>query len=404
MTSPSDAKAAGTPRLAQFNGPALLLYGFRPFFLAAGIWAPLAIVLWVGTLHGGLAIPTDAALVTWHGHELLFGYATAAVAGFLLTAIPNWTGKLPLRGWPLGGLAALWLAGRLAVSTSASLGPGLTAAIDLSFMAALLVLVLREIITGKNWRNLPMVGALLLLLVANLLTHLDKLGGGPLSEMGMRLGMATIAALIALVGGRIIPSFTRNWLKKRGHSSLPATFGQLDRVALLVLLAALIAWTAAPATVTTAFLGAAAAVMHFARLARWRGLATLREPLLWVLHLGYLWLPIGLALVSLGALGLLQSSTGIHALTVGAVGTMTLAVMTRATRGHTGRQLTADAGTTAIFVCITLAAISRVVAALAPSLYGTLVNGAALFWTVAFVLFLVFYAPMLVRPGQGVST
>ncbi len=384
--------------------PTLLLYGFRPFFLAAGIWSLLAMVIWIGLLETGLTLPIATDPVTWHVHELLFGYLTAAIAGFLLTAIPNWTGRLPIRGWPLGALAALWSMGRLASLFSAEFGPTFTAAIDLSFLAALLALVLREIVTGRNWRNLPMVGAVFLLFIANLLTHLDELAGGAAGQIGLRLGIATVTALIALIGGRIIPSFTRNWLKKTDDQRLPATFGATDRLAILLLIAALAAWITAPDTLVTALLSALAAAAHFVRLLRWRGERVLGEPLLWILHLGYLWLPVGLGLLSLGAAGLASTTAGVHALTAGAMGTMTLAVMTRATRGHTGNELTAGPRTTAVFVFITIAAGSRVVASLFGGSYGLLLNGAALFWILAFGLFLVLYAPMLLGQTRSAST
>ncbi len=389
------------PRLGSYAGPSVFRYGFRPFFLGASIWAIVAIFLWMGILHGGLDLPTASPPVLWHTHELLFGYLTAAVAGFLLTAIPNWTGQLPLRGWPLAALAALWLAGRVAVAASATIGPFLAAAIDLSFLAVLLMVVLREILSGKNWRNLPMVVALLLLLVANALTHLGPILSNAADQYGIRLGIATITMLIALIGGRIIPSFTRNWLKKRGAAALPAGFGTVDRLALLATLIAMIAWIALPDTTATGWMLVLVATAHAYRMSCWRPGATLAEPLLAVLHLGYAWLPLAFLLLGFGALGLVSATAGLHALTVGAMGTMTLAVMTRATLGHTGRELKANSATTAIFVLITFAAITRVLASLFLGTGPGLINISSVFWILAFGLFVGVYGPILLRPAQS---
>lgn len=170
------ATTCGIPRYRPWKGPALLQHGFRPFFLAAGLWAAGALVLWLAMLAGAIALPTAFDPITWHAHEMLFGFAGAAVAGFLLTAVPNWTGRMPLQGLRLAGLAALWLAGRAAVGLSESTGPLAAAALDLAFPAALLGAVVREILAGRNWRNLPVCLALASLLAANVLTHLDALG------------------------------------------------------------------------------------------------------------------------------------------------------------------------------------------------------------------------------------
>jgi uncharacterized protein involved in response to NO len=223
------ARTAGIPRYRPFEGPALLRQGFRPFFLGAGIWSLATMLLWIPVLHGYVSIPTAFDPVGWHAHEMLFGFVVAAIAGFLLTAIPNWTGRMPLQGVPLAALVAAWLAGRAAVLGSAWIGGGTTAALDLSFLALLLAVVLREILAGRNWRNLPIPVVLGGLLVANALTHADAVGLAATGQLGQRLSIAIVILLISLVGGRIIPSFTLNWLKKRGESNLPASFSALDR-------------------------------------------------------------------------------------------------------------------------------------------------------------------------------
>ncbi len=398
---PLPSAAGGIPRYRPFSGPALFREGFRPFFLAAGLWAPAAMALWICYLAGSIDLPTAFGPLNWHVHEMLFGFAAAAVAGFLLTAIPNWTGRMPLQGVPLIVLASLWLAGRIACALSLWTGPAVAAIADLSFLAILLLAIAREILAGRNWRNLPMVGALSLLLAANLLFHLEALEIAPTAEFGRRLGVAMLLLMISLIGGRIIPSFTRNWLAKQEAAELPAAFGIPDRVALAATALALASWVAGVPGIISGPLLIAAGIAAAIRLARWRGLATVKEPLLVVLHLGHGWLAVGLMLLGASELtDLVPASAALHALTAGAIGTMILAVMTRATLGHTGHALTAGAGTTAIYTFITLAALARLAVWWLPAQYDLLLQLAGLAWIAAFLLFLAIYGPMLLRPRQ----
>jgi uncharacterized protein involved in response to NO len=361
----------------------LLSVGFRPFFLLAAIWAAIAIPVWLAAYVHGYVLRGSLHAMAWHAHEMVFGFGMAAVAGFLLTAIPNWTGRLPVRGARLVVLAALWLAGRIALLVSGTIGAGAAMVIDLLFPAALIALIARELVAGRNWRNLPMLVALGLLLAANALMYVQ-------AALGQRLGIATLLALIALVGGRIVPSFTRNWLAKaRRGALLPAPEGILDRAALLITLAALVAWVADLAAWPAVVAGIALAL----RLSRWRGGATLGEPLLFVLHLGYAWLALGLVW-----LGLDGSSAALHALTVGAIGTMTLAVMTRASLGHSGRALVADGATCAIYVLVTLAALLRVLGPLFDSSTVVAASLAGLAWSAAFATFAIHYGRFLIQP------
>jgi len=384
------------PRYGAWAGPAVLGQGFRPFFLLSGLWAIVALALSVEMILGRIALPTAFDAITWHAHEMLFGYIAATVAGFLLTAIPNWTGRLPLQGLPLLGLVLLWLAGRVAVAFSATIGAGPAALIDLAFLAALLGVVLREIVAGRNWRNLPMAVALGLFLLGNALFHAAALGLDLNDGLARRGAIAVIIALITLVGGRIVPSFTRNWLVKRGATALPVAFGAVDKAALAATLAALAFWVGAPESALGGGLAAVAAAMLFWRLARWRGLATGAEPLVWVLHLGYLWVPLGLALLGLSQWLPAVSPTGaLHALTAGAMGTMTLAVMSRATLGHSGRPLHAGPGLAAAYLLVTAAAVLRVAAALLATGTVPLLTAASLAWIAAFALFLAVCGPLL---------
>lgn len=398
MTSPRTA----IPRYRPWAGPTLLKEGFRPFFLGAGLWAAVALTLWLLQFQGTLELPTLMAPMSWHIHEMLYGFVGATLGGFLLTAIPNWTGRMPLQGWPLALLAGSWLAGRLAVLTSAWIGAGPAAAVDLAFLALLLGVVLREILAGKNWRNLPMAGAVGLLLAGNVVMHAEAAGLMVDSGLGWRLAIAVILLLVSLVGGRIIPSFTRNWLSKRGarEGALPAAFGAVDKAALLATAAAGAAWVAVPYGKAAAALLLVAALAQALRLARWKGLSTLAEPLLAILHLAYAWLPLGLGLLGLSHWlpAAVPQSLAIHALTAGAIGSITLAVMTRATLGHTGRPLTAGAGTTAIFAAITLAVLARLAAAALPAQAIPLLGLSGAAWLGAFGGFVLLYGPKLLAP------
>ncbi|MHB8814366.1 MAG: NnrS family protein [Steroidobacteraceae bacterium] len=380
-------------------GFALFSYGFRPFFLAAGIWGAVAIALWIAMLTRGLELPSRFDPLTWHVHEMLFGFVLAAVAGFLLTAIPNWTGRRPVAGAPLAILAGLWTLGRVAVLVSAWMPPWLAVAADVAFPIALAAVVAREIILSGNRRNMPMIAPVAVLAIADLLTDSSIEGWGSLSGYGWRLGLTAILILISVVGGRMVPSFTRNWMVARRRVRLPAAGGAIDRVSLGLLHASLLAWVLAPGARPVGIALLCASGMNLWRLVRWRGAETRAEPLLLVLHVGYAWLVIGV-----GALGvsLLDSafalSAAIHALTAGAVGTMILAVMTRATRGHTGRELRADGATTLIYALVILAAAVRVSAALVERARADLLLVAAVLWVGAFGLFALCYAPLMLRP------
>jgi uncharacterized protein involved in response to NO len=381
-------------------GASVLSAGFRPFFLGAAVWAAVAMPLWLAAYTERIVLPPGLAPWVWHAHEMIFGFAAASVAGFLLTAIPNWTGRLPLQGAPLAVLISLWALGRIGVLISADIGASVTAVADLCFPLAFLAVVAREILVGKNWRNLPVVGALSLLFAGNALVHLDALGLADTAELGIRIGIATLLMLISLVGGRIIPSFTHNWLTKfKPGVGLPASQGRFDLAVLIATGVALGAWAAAPEAMATSWVLAAAGIAMALRLSRWRGLHTAREPLLLILHIGYAWLPFGLLVLAVG--GIFEnfpSAAALHALTVGAIGTMTLAVMTRAALGHTGHPLAAGPVTTAAYFLVTLAAVLRVLSPFAGEGAEVTLWLAGASWTGAFGLFAIFYGNILVRP------
>jgi len=378
-----------------------LTLGFRPFFLLAGIWAALGLPLSILLMEGLVPLSGPLDVLAWHRHEMLFGFVAATVTGFILTAIPNWTGRLPVSGMPLLCLALLWAAGRIAVSAMGLLGAAAVATIDIAFLLTVVVVVLREIVAGKNWRNMPIAAALMLLVAANALQHAEIAGLLPNDAIaggrGTRLAIATMAMLIALVGGRIVPSFTRNWLAKNSAGPMPAEFGPYDKAALVLTGLALTLWVILPENHFTGAAAALAALANLIRLARWRGLATWPEPLVWVLHLGYLWLAAGLALIALSALTESLTMTSVlHGLTIGAIGTMTLAVMSRATLGHTGRALTAGPALTIAYLLVSCAAIARILSALSDQAGSLLLYGAAFCWSLAFLLFVIVCGPMLI--------
>lgn len=401
MTARSSAppnRRGGIPRGIDRSGPAILSYGFRPFFLAAGGFAVLVMLGWIGALTLGwdLGGATYGALA-WHAHEMVFGYAVAALAGYMLTAIPNWTGRLPLSGMPLLRLLLLWLAGRLAMVNPELLGIYPAAIVDAAFLPALAALAGREIIAGRNWKNLKILVGLVALTVANIAFHVAVLAGLDVG-FAMRASVAIFAALVGLVGGRIVPSFTRNWLARTGSDRLPAPFGRFDIVAMVALVAALLLWIVLPEGPATAVTAAAAAGLQAWRLVRWHGLRTLDEPLLLVLHLGYAFVPLGLAGVALAALGWLSAPSALHLLTVGGIGVMTLAVMSRATLGHTGRPLEASATTSLSYLALVLAAIVRPFAEMLPEHYHLILGLSGAGWLVAFALFVIEYGRMLILP------
>lgn len=354
--------------------------------------------LFVAMFQGTISLPTAFDAVVWHYHEMLFGYVAAVIAGFALTAIPNWTGRLPLHGPPLLVLVLFWLAGRVAVAGSALIGVWPAAAIDLLFLAALAAVILREIVAGRNWRNLPLVVAVILFFLCNALLHFETLGLIDSDGRVQKFSIAVPVLLITLIGGRIVPSFTRNWLAKRDAVRLPTSFGGFDRLTLAATLVALAWWAAAPPGPVTGSLAAIAAVLNLIRLVRWQGGATRTEPLLWVMHLGYLWIPVGLAMLALASwLTDISQTAAIHALTAGAIGTMTLAVMSRATLGHTSQPLRAGAGLTLAFLLITAAVILRIAASLWSGLFTPLMLVAAVAWVAAFLFYLGVCGPLLVK-------
>ena len=380
-----------------YGGPTLFSYGFRPLFLAAGLFAALIVPLWMLVWSGDITLHGPFSPLDWHIHEMLFGYTSAVIAGFLFTGIPNWTGRMPTRGWPLMLLSALWLAGRFAVAGMLGLEPVVVMVLDCAFMLAIGAMVATEIVAGRNWGNLKVVAPVLLYLVANITFHLEAIATGS-ADVGRRLGFAMVVMLILLIGGRIIPSFTRNWLVKRSPEPgpLPVPFGRFDVASLVVMLVSLFAWVGRPEAGSSGVALILAGGVQGLRLARWRGWRVWSSPLLLMLHLAFGFIPMGLAALGLASLGHLPAAIGLHLLGVGGFGGMTLAVMTRASLGHTGRALQAGPALTLAFASVALAALVRVAA---PTMIGLWI--AALLWALGFGIFVWRMAPVLSLPNPA---
>lgn len=384
--------------------PVFFQLSFRPFFLFTGIWATLVVPIWVLAFTGYMplsigpfSIAQDPLL--WHQHEMLFGFAAAAVTGFILTAIPNWTGRLPVRGWRLGILAAAWIVGRLAMVSSQQIGPFATATLDVSLLTLLMFTIARELVRGKNWRNLPVLALISLLALANWLVHFESIGVADTAAIGIRLATFVLAVLVALIGGRILPSFTRNWLNAQGATSFPSPMGKFDQIALAAIVLVMATQVLWPDSTAAAAVALVAGILHGVRLTRWKTGSVLSEPIIWVMHLGYAWLVLGLVLIALsGFSDAVPRSAALHAITAGGFATMILAVMTRASLGHTGRPLEAGKGTVMIYVLITIAALVRTAAPFFDQGLEIAIWISGFAWCAGFGLFTVLYWPVLTRP------
>jgi len=374
------------------GGFALWNLGFRPFYLLASLFAALSVALWVLQYTGVLQAPYLRG-AAWHGHEMLFGYTFAVIAGFLLTAVRNWTGQPTPDGLPLAALAALWLAGRVLVLTPYGI---VAAAVNAAFPMAIAVAIAIPLARSRNRRNYFFVALLALAACVELAFHLSLLGLAPWdARAGLQAGLDIVLFVMAVVGGRVIPMFTNNAIPGAGAARKP----WLEKAALGSVLALLAADLAGAGGEIVAAVALFAALAHGARLHLWHWWRTGGTPLVWVLHGAYGWIVAHLALRALGALGLVAEPLATHALTIGAIGGMTIGMMTRTAKGHTGRMLDADAWEVASFGLVMLAALLRVFAALAwPAAYVATVAASGLCWSAAFALYAVRYWPVLTRP------
>lgn len=389
------------PTFPPYVGPAFLSYGFRPFFLGAALFGGLAIPLWVAVFAGAMHMDMLYPPHEWHVHEMLFGFIPALIAGFLLTAMPNWTDRMPLRGRPLLVLFLVWVAGRLFMAIPWA-GHSVAAVLDGAFLVLLGTYVWREILLGRVWDRAP-IGVLVALYAGtNMFFHLSVLRGLP-TDLPERLALSIMTVMLTIIGGRLTPTFTREYLEQQNESRLPVIFSPVDAVVIVSVLVAVLAWVVQPVSLWVGGLLVAAGTGSIIRLLRWRGWLTWREPLVLILSIGYGW--VGLYLMALGGsiLGIgLSQANAIHLLTGGAMGAMTLAVMTRASLGHTGRPRHADRLTVVIYLLVNLAAVSRI---FAPSLDNptvltyAILGFSAFGWSGAYLLFALAYGPYLLRPS-----
>jgi uncharacterized protein involved in response to NO len=380
----SRAPAPPTP------GFALWRLGFRPFYLLASVFAATSVALWAAQVSGWLPRAYLQGPL-WHGHEMLFGFTLAVVAGFLLTAVRNWTGQPTPEGAPLAALAALWVAGRVLVLTPYAAAAAL---VNAAFPLALGVAIGVPLWRARNTRNYFFLGLLALMAALIAVLHLALIGvAAPPPRLALVLGLDVMLFIMAVMGGRVIPMFTNNGVPGTGAERHPL----VEKAALgsILLLFCADALALPPAAVAAVALAAAAA--HGARLALWRGWRTLGAPLVWILHAAYAWIVVHLVLRGAAGLGWAAESLAVHALTVGAIGGLTLGMMTRTARGHTGRPLRADRWETAMFALVQAAALARVFGAMAPVAYLASVQLSALLWAAAFALYAVRYWPVLTR-------
>ncbi|GJL94505.1 MAG: short-chain dehydrogenase [Hyphococcus sp.] len=391
--------ATSAQQIRNYTGPSIFSFGFRPFFLGGALIAVVMPLLMAAFMAGALDFGGHYGAIALHGHEMVYGYLSAIIAGFLLTAVPNWTGRLPIVGRGLVAIFVLWIGGRFAVVFSGVIDARLVLAIDASFLFVMSAILWREILTGKNWRNAPIGVMVTLFASGNLVWHLEYAGIAQ-AGLGLRWGLGIVALLLALIGGRVTPSFTRNWLAKNNKPSIEAGLSIVDKISLALIGLGVLLWIIKPTSAPTGGVLIAAALANILRLYRWGGWRTTSEPLVMILHVGYFWLVVALMFLGLAALApsFVSPLAALHALSAGAAGVMTLAVMTRATLGHTGRPLSADRSTLVIYVLVNLGAVIRVAAPFIAIDYSLTVMLSAILWSAAFFMFAIVYGRYLILP------
>lgn len=384
-----------TPPMLSPSGQALLALGFRPFFALAGIAAVILLTLWLGIWSGGLPAPAYYGSVGWHSHEMLFGYTSAVIAGFLLTAVRNWTGVNTPSGWPLLLLALLWLAGRLMPALSGVLPPMLIALVDLAFLPALALVLAPPLWQGKQGINRIFVPLLLVMAIANLLVHLQYLGITNTGGRGIDSMLYLVILLVTLLGGRVIPFFTQAVIPGfTARSWIASEIAATASITCLVLTQLLY-----PTPWLTGPLAAVAAVTHAVRIYGWHHPGVWRIPILWVLYTALFWIVIGLVLTAFAAAGVVTGTLAKHALTVGGIGVATFGMMARVILGHTGRPIQPHKLVELGFILLNLAAALRVFGPIiAPEYYTIWVHLSGGIWIICFLLFSAIYLPMLARP------
>jgi uncharacterized protein involved in response to NO len=388
------------PALPQASRFALFDYGFRPFFLLCGLYGLVIVPLWLYRFaHASVPFGTLPG-VYWHAHEMLFGFVAAAISGFLLTAVPSWTGSRGFAGRPLIILVALWLAGRVAMALTDMMPIWVAATLELSLLPALLILLAPPILRARN-RNLPILGVITLLwLIDAAFMRAMQTGDMQLAAGAARVGVDLVLMLVVVIGGRIVPAFTGNALRRLGSEVVPVTRHWLEIVSIGSVALIVLCDLLRPDSRTAGVLAAIAAAAHALRLSGWRSFRMRGEPILWVLHVAYAWIPVGLALKALWLLGDMGfAAKWQHALTFGAFSTMILAVMSRASLGHTGRPLVVTRAIATAYLFLTAGAFLRVFGgAWTPDWYLLTLSAAGLAWVAAFAIFVWVYGPILMSP------
>ncbi len=375
-------------------------YGFRPFFLLAGIFAAVSVAAWLWVYSAGAVADPRMPPPYWHGHEMIFGFIGAAMAGFLLTAVPSWTGGRGFSGPPLVVLTALWFAGRIAFGIGDGLPVALLCLAELAFIPALVLLIAPSLFRSGS-RNRPLLAMLMAFWALDAVFMYGVAAGDmATAAAALRGALGLVLTLVTVIGGRIVPAFTRNALNQTGQDASIRSYAVVEKLIVSVMLAYAVADIVSPSGTMTAFVAALAAALQGWRLSGWQGLRTVTRPIVAILHVAYLWLPIGLALKAAFLFGgFAWAAYWQHALGAGAAGTMILAVMTRAALGHTGRPLRAHPVTAVAYALLTVAVVVRVFGpGLLPGQYVAVVMTAGTLWLLAFVLYLAVYAPVLLMP------
>jgi uncharacterized protein involved in response to NO len=372
----------------------LLGLGFRPFFLLAGLAAVALIGAWLLLWHSGAGPQAYYGLPGWHSHEMLFGYLVAVIAGFLLTAVRNWTGRSTPSGGTLGLLALVWLAGRVMPWIEA-VPRELITIFDLAFLPLLAVSLVPPLRAGRNRVNYVFLLILAAMTAANALVHAEALGVAATASAGITLMLDLVLMLLIIIAGRIMPFFTSAALP----GSIPRRWRWVEALSIGLLGALIGVHLAAPGSVLVGPLALTLAAVQLLRLAGWHDRRVWGIPILWVLYTGYAWVVTGFFLLGLNALGLFPRSAALHALTVGALGVFTLGMMARVALGHTGRPMRSSSAVDAAFILMNLAAAVRVFGpSLSPANYLAWIMLSGLFWVVSFAIFLAVYIPILWRP------
>ncbi|MGD0503562.1 MAG: NnrS family protein [Steroidobacteraceae bacterium] len=380
--------------------PMVFAYGFRSSFLLAGVGAMLLVPLWALSFVAGTPLGSAWPPMLWHAHEMLFGFVASAMAGFLLTAVPSWTGQKGSTGAPLVVLASLWLTARVLIASSSLWPAVLIAAIDLAFLPTLGILVAKPLLSSRN-RNTKLLAVLGLFWLTDLVFQIGLIRhDAPLALQALKVGIDIVLVLVTVIGGRLVPSFTSSSLRPLGLQDAVHNRTSLSGLAIAGMIAVTLSDIVWPESRIAGAVAGVAAGLQATRLLQWATWRTLRQPIVWVLHLSYAWLPVGLALKAIALLsGAAFAAFWLHALTIGALATMILAVMTRASLGHTGRALIVDPWITVAYLLLTAAALVRVFGLSAFRMnYPMVIIWSALFWTIAFALFVVVYAPILCGP------